>query len=87
MKKINTKKLQNQNDSLALNGYRVIALANIEMKKIIKKQEYNEKDIPQLCFEGMIGFIDPIRENVKESIEVCQKASIKVGIHIINNIQ
>lgn len=78
MKKINTKKLQNQNDSLALNGYRVIALANIEMKKIIKKQEYNEKDIPQLCFEGMIGFIDPIRENVKESIEVCQKASIKV---------
>lgn len=78
IKKINEEKLRNQNDSLASSGYRVIALASIEMKKFDQKESYNEKDIPPLCFEGMVGFIDPIREEVKESIELCQKASVKV---------
>ena len=78
IKKINEEKLRNQNDSLASSGYRVIALASIEMKKFDQKETYNEKDIPPLCFEGMVGFIDPIREEVKESIELCQKASVKV---------
>lgn len=78
IKKINEEKLRSQNDSLASSGYRVIALASIEMKKFDQKESYNEKDIPPLCFEGMVGFIDPIREEVKESIELCQKASVKV---------
>lgn len=78
IKKLQAEKIKKQNDSLASNGYRVISLASIEMKKFDKKEEYNEKDIPQLCFEGMVGFIDPVRDEVKESIELCQKASVKV---------
>ncbi len=78
IKKINEKKLREQNDILASNGYRVIALASTIVKKFEEKESYCEKDIPPLCFEGMVGFIDPIREDVKESIELCQKASVKV---------
>lgn len=69
------KKLQVQNDKLASDGYRVIALAKGEVEK---KKKYGIKDIEKLCFMGMVGFIDPIREEAATSIASCKKAGIKV---------
>lgn len=69
------KKLQVQNDKLASDGYRVIALAKGEVEK---KKKYGIKDIKKLCFMGMVGFIDPIREEAAMSIASCKKAGIKV---------
>ena len=51
--------LEEQNESLAKNGYRVIAVAN---GKVVGKDEYNEDDIKNLSFMGMVGFIDPIHQ-------------------------
>lgn len=68
-------KLTKQNEYLANLGYRVIALAN---GKISKKEKYTEKDITNLTFMGMVGFIDPIRKEVISSIKQCRSAGIKV---------
>ena len=73
--KINSEVLDKQNESLARDGYRVIALAN---GKIDKKDKYSEKDIKGLTFMGMVGFIDPIRKEVIASIDECRTAGIKV---------
>jgi len=67
--------LDKQNETLAGLGYRVIALANGKVKK---QDTYEEKDIKNLTFMGMVGFIDPIRKEVIESIDECRSAGIKV---------
>ena len=67
-------KLRKQNEKLAQEGYRVIAIAN----GIISTSSYTENDIQNLTFMGMVGFIDPIREDVIYSLDECRKAGIKV---------
>jgi len=68
-------KLQTQNEALAREGYRVIALARGEMKV---KKEYTADDIKDLTFMGMVAFIDPMRKTAKASIKKCRQAGIKV---------
>ena len=77
-KKIDMDLLKNQNEELAKDGYRVIALANGKVNKFVEKEFYDEEDIIDLTFEGMTAFIDPIREEVKDSIDECRTAGIKV---------
>ncbi len=67
--------LEKQNEFLASDGYRVIAIANGKVKKQIK---YSPEDIRGLTFMGMVGFIDPIRKEVIHSLEECHTAGIKV---------
>ena len=74
-KDINTNILEEQNENLAKDGYRVIALAN---GKIERQDKYTDKDIQKLTFMGMVGFIDPIRKEVVTSIKECKNAGIKV---------
>ena len=71
----NITKLNQQNETLAKNGYRVIAIANGEIRK---RAEYDIKDIKQLTFMGMVAFIDPIRKEAAASIRECHEAGIKV---------
>ena len=75
LKTFNKNKVENQNELLSKDGYRVIALAN---GKIKKKDNYTEEDIKDLTFIGQVGFIDPIREEAKGAIKSCKKAGIKV---------
>lgn len=72
---INSTILEEQNEWLAKDGYRVIALAN---GKIKKQDKYTSDDIKNLTFMGMVGFIDPIRKEAVASIEECHIAGIKV---------
>lgn len=67
--------LNKQNEKLAKDGYRVIAVAD---GIVSKKEKYEEEDIHDLTFIGMVGFIDPVREEVKDSIQKCKEAGIKV---------
>lgn len=71
-------KILAQNEVLASNGYRVIALAYGEDKEFIKKDFYDEKDIPKLTFVGLAAFIDPMRKSAKAAIKSATKAGIKV---------
>lgn len=72
---LDKKLLIRQNESLARQGYRVIALAD---GIIDKEDEYQESSIKDLTFEGLVGFIDPVREEVKKSVLECKEAGIKV---------
>ena len=72
---INTKALEDQNESLAKEGYRVITLASGKVKK---QDSYEEQDIKDLTFKGMVGFIDPIRTEAIDAIKECKTAGIKV---------
>ena len=74
-KDFNPKKIEDQNEQLSSDGYRVIALAN---GKIQKKDDYSEKDIKELTFMGLVGFIDPIRKEAVTAIKKCSSAGIKV---------
>lgn len=75
MRRKDMKKLLEQNEQLARDGYRVIALA---VGKMPKKASYSDKDIKGLTFMGMVGFIDPIRKEAVASIHECHTAGIKV---------
>ena len=78
LKKLDKDKIKEQNEALAKEGYRVIALATGEVKDFKKKDTYTEKDIPNLTFMGLTAFIDPVRKEVKKSISNCIEAGIKV---------
>ncbi len=69
------KLLDKQNESLAKDGYRVIAIAN---GKIKEADDYNENSISGLTFMGLVGFIDPVRKEANGAIKKCLGAGIKV---------
>ena len=58
--------------SLAAEGYRVLALAQRE------GQDPSANPYQNLTFLGVVGLIDPAREDVEESIQSCQDAGVRV---------
>ena len=77
-KKVDKKEILKQNESLASEGYRVIALASGKLNNFKEKKDYDKKDIGLLDFKGLVAFIDPIRQDAKASIKECNKAGINV---------
>ena len=75
IKKEDKEKIMNQNEYLASRGYRVIALCDGIIKE---NSKYTEEDIKNLDFIGLVGFIDPVRKEAKESVRKCKMAGIKV---------
>lgn len=75
IKKEEKEKIMNQNEYLASRGYRVIALCDGIIKE---NSKYTEEDIKNLDFIGLVGFIDPVRKEAKESVRKCKMAGIKV---------
>lgn len=78
IKKLDKNLIIKQNEKLASEGYRVIAIAKGEANNFERHKNYEEKDIPKLVFMGLVAFIDPIRKETISSIEECSKAGIKV---------
>lgn len=75
---INKEEILKQNEELASNGYRVIALAYGKKEKLVSKTSYSEDDLPKMTFVGLVGFVDPIKEDTIEAVETCKKAGIKI---------
>ena len=78
------KKIQRQIDEWSGNAMRVIGLAYRRASETTK--QLTEEDITELVFVGLVGMIDPPRPDVKEAVEKCKKAGIRVimatGDHI-----
>ncbi len=64
-------KWNKENDAMSADGLRTIALA---YKETDKKENYDR----DLVLLGLLGFIDPPAENVKEAIKTCLHAGIRV---------
>ncbi len=73
--KIDKLKIKKENDKLASEGYRVLAIA---YGKCNSKKELDESNIKDLTFVGLIAFVDPVRDEVKAAISKCETAGIKV---------
>ncbi len=76
--KIDAEKIKQQNENLASQGYRVIALAKGIKENFVIQEGYEEENVPSLTLIGLVGFIDPIRKEAISSIEKCHDAGIKV---------
>lgn len=61
-----------QNDQMAEQGLRVIALA-MKITDHLEGSPYN-----QLTFLGLAGLLDPPRKDIKSAIQACQSAGIRV---------
>ncbi|NLE63291.1 MAG: HAD-IC family P-type ATPase, partial [Bacteroidales bacterium] len=75
---IDKKKILSDAETLAKDGYRVLAFASGEYKDYQKKETYENEDIPVLTFYGLVGFIDPLRSEAKVAVKQCAEAGIKV---------
>lgn len=67
-------KWNNNLNALASQGLRTLAFAYKEVKSMPKKDSV----LQHLTFLGIIGFVDPARDDVKPTIEIYKKAGIKV---------
>lgn len=68
-----------RNEDLSEDGLRVIALAFEEYEHTPdSKQDVEEDLMHNLTFLGLAGFIDPPREEVKQAVDTCLRAGIKV---------
>jgi Ca2+-transporting ATPase len=69
--------LLGKNEEMANQALRVLGMAYREIPDTMLK--YDEKNLEKdLIFVGLVGMIDPPREEAKESVKLCEKARIMV---------
>ncbi len=73
---VDLNKIKQQNHKMAGNGLRVLAITMKRWKKLPDDLD-PEKIEKDLIFLGLIGLIDPPREEVSGAIELCKTAGIK----------
>lgn len=71
------KEIDADEKELANNALRVIGFAYKEVDKKVTTSEFCLKNEDNLIYAGMVGIIDPPRENVKESVKKCITAGIR----------
>lgn len=69
--------IESQNTKLASDGFRVIALCYGKHNKTLKSSR-DLDTIGSLTFVGIVGFIDPIREDTYLAIQECKQSGIDV---------
>ena len=70
-------KIREKNEEMAREALRVLGCAYKEIDHIPSKEEMETIE-NELIFVGMVGMIDPPREEVKTAVEKCKTAGIKV---------
>ncbi len=68
--------ISKQNEDMAQNALRVLAMAYKDLDHMPSKEEMKEIEA-DLTYVGMVGMIDPPREEVKAAVSKCKSAGIK----------
>jgi Ca2+-transporting ATPase len=80
----NAKKWEEEVNKLSEQGFRVVAVGYKEIKRASKDLNTIANNFD---FVGLIAFADPLREDVKDAVQKCEKAGIKTilatGDHIL----
>ena len=79
--------LKEQETNMSAASLKVLAFAYKKIKTNIQEQQDYFKEEQDLVLVGLIGFKDPIRKNIKESIMKCQEAGIRVVMLTGDNLQ
>ena len=69
-------KIKQENEQMAKEALRVLGCAYKEIDHVPNKQEMEEIE-KDLIFIGMVGMIDPPREEAKHAVDKCKTAGIK----------
>jgi len=77
-KKLNTSQILKQADEMASQGYRVLAIAGKACENFQKKESYENEKLSGMTFLGLVGFIDPLRSEVIDSVSECREAGIRI---------
>lgn len=72
-----TQWLNAQVEALAAAGFRVIALAEGEVRG---ESEFSEQQLPPLTLLGLVGMIDPLRPEAAHAIARCRQAGVEVAM-------
>ena len=75
---IDRAQIEKQAEKMAAQGYRVLAVAGAEYPGFEQKEVYEDTELPEMVFYGLVGFIDPLRPEVIDSVDRCKDAGIKV---------
>jgi Ca2+-transporting ATPase len=73
---INPDDLQRQTEHFAEQGLRVLALAIKEITEVLPP--YDLEGAQELVCVGLVGIVDPAREEAKDAIAECRRAGIRV---------
>jgi magnesium-transporting ATPase (P-type) len=65
-------KVKKVSEQMAAEGFRVLAMAGAAV------QDTAQDKLPPLVLLGLIGMIDPLREEAKDAVHKCQQAGIRV---------
>ncbi len=71
-----TKVIEVNNEAMAKEALRVLAMAYKELDHKPEKEEMKDLE-NNLTYIGMVGMIDPPREEAKQAVEKCKRAGIK----------
>lgn len=78
VKPLNREVIEQQADMMSGKGLRVLAVAGRVYSDSVTKGVYDDGDISNLVFHGLLGFIDPLRPEAVESVKKCKEAGIQV---------
>ncbi len=76
---LETELLTEQSRALAVQGYRVLALAAGDIE-LGPQEVFSEEHLRKLTLIGLIGMIDPLRPEAKAAITACRQAGIRVAM-------
>ena len=71
--------IERQAQDMACQGYRVIALASGALN-LQAHQSFAAEHLQNLTLLGLVGLIDPLREQAKDAVGKCQAAGIEVAM-------
>ncbi|KKU78499.1 MAG: ATPase, P-type (Transporting), HAD superfamily, subfamily IC [Candidatus Peregrinibacteria bacterium GW2011_GWA2_47_7] len=72
--------LLERTDAMAKRALRIIAVAYKEVSQEVQRTYHKEEIESDLIFLGMVGMMDPPREEVKEAVKLTHKAGIRIFI-------
>lgn len=75
---LDREEIEKQAETMAAQGYRVLAVAGAEYPGFKQREVYEDKDLPRMVFHGLVGFLDPLRPEAIEAVKKCKEAGIKV---------